>query len=73
MCLLTVGLVSRADYQAGVKAYERGDYETALQEWQPLAEEGNPKAQFHLGQMYAKGNGIPKNDEEAAKLYKKAG
>ena len=71
MCLLTVGFVS-ADYQAGAEAYEQGDYETALQELAPLAEEGNPKAQFHLGQMYAKGNGVPHNDEEAAELYKKA-
>ena len=71
VCLLTVGLVS-ADYQAGVDAYERGDYEIALQKFQPLAEAGNPKAQFHLGQMYAKGIGVPQNDEGAAKLYKKA-
>ena len=71
MCILTVGLVS-ADYQAGVEAYERGDYETALQNLTPLAEEGNPKAQFHLGQMYARGDGVSQNDAEAAKLYKKA-
>ena len=71
MCLLTIGLVS-ADYQAGVDAYEREHYETALQELRPLAEEGNLKAQFHLGRMYARGNGIPQDDEKAAKLYKKA-
>ena len=47
VCLLTLGL-ARADYQAGVEAYERGDYETALQEWQPLAEKGNSKPQFRL-------------------------
>ena len=71
MCLLTIGL-TRADYQAGVDAYEREDYETALQEWRPLAEEDNPKAQFHLGRMYARGDGVPQDDEKAAKLYKKA-
>ena len=71
MCLLTIGL-TRADYQAGVDAYEREDYDTALQNLRPLAEEGNPKAQFHLGQMYAKGSGVPQSNEEAATLYKKA-
>ena len=71
MCLGIVGLVL-ADYQAGVDAYERGDYETARQELAPLVKEGNPKAQFHLGQMHAKGNGVPHNDEEAAELYSKA-
>ncbi len=70
MCLLTVGL-TRADYQVGMDAYERGDYHIALQEWQPLAENGNPKAQFHLGRMYARGNGVPQDDEKAAKLYRK--
>ena len=71
MCLLTVGL-TRADYQAGVDAYERGDYHIALQEWQPLAEDGSSKAQFHLGRMYARGNGVPQDDEKAAELYRKA-
>ncbi len=28
-----------ADFQAGVDAYQRGDYATALREWQPLAEQ----------------------------------
>ena len=27
-----------ADRQAGEKAYDRGDYATALKEWRPLAE-----------------------------------
>ena len=71
MCLLTAASVW-ADYQAGVDAYERGDYKIALEEWQPLAEGGDPQAQFRLGQMYARGDGVPQDDEEAAKLYKKA-
>ena len=29
-----------ADFQAGQNAYDRGDYETALKEWRPLAEQG---------------------------------
>ena len=72
MYLLTAASVW-ADYQAGVDAYERGDYKTALQELHPLAESsGNPKSQFRLGRMYARGDGVPQNDEEAAKLYRKA-
>ena len=71
MCLLTAASVW-ADYQAGVDAYERGDYKTALQELHPLAEGGNPKAQFHLGRMYARGNGVPQDDEGAVKWFRKA-
>ena len=61
--LLTVGFVL-VDYQADADAYERGDYETAFQNLGHLTEDSNPKAQFHLGQMYAKGNGIPQDEEK---------
>jgi len=30
-----------SSYQAGLDAYERGDYETALKEFRPLAEQGD--------------------------------
>ena len=36
-----------ADFQAGMKAFERADYETALREWRPLAERGD--ADFVVG------------------------
>jgi hypothetical protein len=39
------------DYEAGEGAYQRGDYATALRELRPLAEQGNPSAQFFLGGM----------------------
>ena len=44
-----------ADFKAGVEAYERGDYATALTEFRPLAQQGHAGAQFNLGQMYRKG------------------
>jgi len=51
--LLLVPALGWADFQAGVNAYERGDYETALAEFQALAEQGYADAQFFLGEMYA--------------------
>ena len=57
VCHLTQGAISTlmiylfttvsvwGDYQAGAAAYERGDYETALQELRPLVEDGDPQAQ----------------------------
>ena len=35
----------------GLVAYNLGDYDTALEEWKPLAEMGNPAAQYKLGYM----------------------
>ncbi len=44
-------------FQKGLDAYQRGDYETALRELEPLAEQGNPDAQYNLGWMYYQGEG----------------
>src|SRR5215469_2233195 len=35
---LALTLPAAADFEAGLKAYQNGDYATALKEWQPLAE-----------------------------------
>ena len=47
------------DFNKGLVAYNLGDYDTALEEWKPLAEMGNPAAQYKLGYMYKTGKGIP--------------
>jgi len=46
-----------ADMQAGFDASRRGDYDTAIKEFRPLAEQGDPLAQSYLGGMYAEGRG----------------
>jgi len=38
-----------SSYQKGFGAYDRGDYDTALKEWRPLAEQGEAEAQLALG------------------------
>jgi S1-C subfamily serine protease len=72
--LLTVGLVAPAwaDFQAGLDAYRQGDFATTLREWKPLAEAGKARAQFNLGILYAKGQGVPEDPAEALKWYRKA-
>ena len=42
-------------------AYKKGDYATALREWEPLANQGDADAQFSLGVMYANGEWVPQN------------
>ncbi len=61
-----------ADYDDALAAYERGDYATALQEFRPLAEQGNARAQSVLGVMYYQGHGVPQNYTETVKWYQKA-
>ncbi len=61
-----------ADFDDGWAAYERGDYTTALREIRPLAEQGDAEAQWRIGWMYHEGKGVPVNDTEAVKCYRKA-
>ena len=61
-----------ADFQTGSDAYDRGDYATALEEWRPLAEQGDAVAQAHLGLMYAKGEGVPEDDQGSSEWYRLA-
>jgi len=61
-----------ADFQAGLAAYNQGDYATALKEWQPLAEQGDATAQFNLGVLYEKGQGVPQGYGAAVRWYRLA-
>ena len=58
-----------ADFNKGLTAAQNGDFVTALREWKPLAEEGNAVAQYNLGQMYRRGDGVPQDYKEAARWY----
>ena len=61
-----------ADFNKGLKAAQSGDFKTALIEWTPLAEQGDVDAQYNLGLMYSKGEGVPQNDKTAVKWHTKA-
>ena len=60
------------DFQDGEDAYYRGDYTTALKKLRLLAEQGHARAQYRLGVMYADGRGVPQDDIEAVKWFRKA-
>ncbi len=60
------------DYETGVEAYQRGDYATALTEFRPLAQQGDARAQYNLGVIYSKGQGVPQDYAEALHWYRQA-
>ncbi len=72
LIVVLLGSVHAADLQAGLEAYKRGDYEAALREFRPLAEQGYAEAQLHLGAMYEYGRVVPWNPLEAMNWYRKA-
>ena len=45
-------------FEDGRTAYNRGDYETALRLWLPLAEQGDAIVQLNLGLLYYWGHGV---------------
>ncbi len=61
-----------ADYRAGVDAYLRGDYASALREWIPLAKQGNSHAQYYLGVLYDSGHGVPQDYGQARQWWEQA-
>ena len=62
-----------ADFAAGERAYSMGQFTKAIEEFRPLVERGDPKAQMMTGLMYLQGKGYPRSAEKAAVwLYKAA-
>ncbi len=61
-----------ADLSAGVKAIERRDFEAAVRELSPLARQGDAEAQYHLGTLYANGEGVPQSYDAAGALFQAA-
>jgi Sel1 repeat len=66
----TVGWVDEAEVP--YLAYQRGKYVMALRRLRPLAERGDARAQSTLGLMYARAQGVPRDDVEAARWFRLA-
>ena len=62
----------QAGVREGVDAWSRGDYASAVSEWQAPAAAGDPDAQFNLAQAYRLGRGVPRDLARAEGLYAEA-
>lgn len=65
-------LAAQAGMQEGYNAYSEGNYAVALKEFRQMARKGNRGGQFYLGLMYASGQGVPRDEKEAAAWYEKS-
>jgi len=63
--LLVVSPSVFADYEDGVSAAFKGDFETALHEFTVAAEEGLDLAQYNLSILYFTGQGVEQDTAEA--------
>jgi len=72
IALLAAPLAVAADYAAGIAAGNRGDFVAALAELEPLAEQGDARAQFAVGQVYHRGLGAIEPDLDKARRWYEA-
>jgi uncharacterized protein len=66
------GSAAAGAFEDGVEAAQRGDYETAVRLWRPLADQGDATVQNYLGQMYREGTGVPRDYAAAMSWYRKS-
>ncbi len=73
LLLATVSIgAAGADGKAGYDAWQRGDWETALKNWRPLAIAGDDEAQYNMGQAYRMGRGVPADPRIAEDWFRKS-
>ena len=65
LCLSFAIPAAAADYAAGVAAAQAEDWDKAMEEWLPLAEQGVAGAQMGVGQLFALGLGVDKDPVQA--------
>ncbi len=71
LCAAAIGAVA-GPLEEGLEAFNAKDYAKAAALWQPLADAGDPLAQYRLGTLYAEGRGVPQSDEKAFALFLRA-
>ncbi len=59
-------------FDSGMLALADGDYAEAYCHWLPLAEQGYAEAQYHIGWLYANGNGLAVDIEQALTWWMRA-
>lgn len=64
--------VQADDFSDGVALYERQNFPAAAAAFKKAADQGKPDAQFNLGLMYLKGEGVAQDYAEAKALFEKA-
>ena len=64
--------VAVAGLKEGYEALSRKDYAKAIKEYRPLAERGDPEAQYRIGRMYEFGTGYPQDKAQGIAWLRKA-
>ncbi|RJF92860.1 SPOR domain-containing protein [Sphingomonas cavernae] len=69
---LAASIPAIADVEQGIDAWLRGDFAEAVNQWRPLAIEGDADAQFNLATAYKLGRGVRADLVQAEQWYRRA-
>ncbi len=72
LSVLLCSTAAFAGLKEGYEALSKKDYVTAANEYRPLAERGDPEAQYRIGRMYEFGNGYPQDKAQGIAWIRKA-
>jgi cell division septation protein DedD len=72
LALAAAAPISAQSVKAGIEAWQQANYAGAVAIWRPLAEKGDPDAQFNLGQAYRLGRGVATNLSAAKTWFARA-
>ncbi|MEQ8501379.1 MAG: SEL1-like repeat protein [Sneathiellaceae bacterium] len=72
LCSLVPVARGLADFDAGLKAYQAGEFRAAFEEWIDLARDGDPAAMRNVGHLYRWGHGVQQDLPTAADWYRRA-
>ena len=70
LCLASAAFAG--PFEDGQAAYTNGDYQSAVQLWRPLAERGDPRAEYMMGLAFNLGRGVPRDNATAVEWYRRA-
>lgn len=72
LLMTSVSGANAQDFDKGFAAYFSNDYQTALKELLPFAENGDVRAQTIIGSMYRDGEGVSQSDADSVKWFRLA-
>jgi hypothetical protein len=74
LCVTALAVVTQVVWAGAFEeardVYYAKDYKQAMTLLRPLAEQGHPEAQYLVGNMYERGDGVTKDINEAGKWYR---
>jgi TPR repeat protein len=69
VALSLCGQAAAGPFEDAMTAFTHADYPRTLELVRPLADQGDPRAQNLLGEMYDFGSGVSKDPDKAVELY----